>query len=337
MRISAGRIGLAAAMAAGVAVVAAGAAAIAARLTPWPSAMLIRALFDRGARKTSAALEKHVPSGLSEVLDEEYAVGDPDGRLDVFRPAGASGPLPTVVWIHGGGFVSGSKRDIANYLRILAAQGFTTVGVDYSIAPESRYPTPVRQVTQALAHVVRHADRLGVDPARIVLAGDSAGAQIAAQVTALAGEPAYAARVGITPPVDADPLRGALLFCGAYDFELAEGSPPAGAWLVRTALWSYSGRRDLLADEQIRLASIAHHIPTTFPPTFVASGNGDPLLPHSTGLVATLERLGIEHDTLFFPEDHHPAVGHEFQFDLDSDSGRVAFDRAVAFLRRVTA
>jgi acetyl esterase/lipase len=334
MGLSLGRLGLVAAGAVGVAI---GAVTVAARISPWPSAMVIRAIFDRGGRRTSTALEKHVPSGLTEVTDEVYAVGDPDGRLDVFRPAGAAGALPTVVWIHGGAFVSGCKDDIANYLRVLAGQGFTTVGVDYSVAPEFRYPTPVRQLGQALGHLLEHADRLGVDTHRIVLAGDSAGAQLAAQVTALASDPAYAARVGITPPVTTDQVRGALLFCGAFDFDLARGSSPAGDWVVRTALWSYSGRRDFLADETIQLASIAHHIPPEFPPTFVSAGNADPLLPHSLSLVATLERLGVEHDTVFFPEDQVPALGHEYQFDLDSPDGQRALDRAVEFLRRVTA
>src|SRR4051794_20430513 len=157
---------------------AAGALLVTARTTPWPSALLIRAVFDRGAGRASAALEKYVPGDLVEVVDEAYDIASPDGRLDVFRPPRAE-PLPTVVWVHGGAFVSGSKGDVANYLRVLAGRGFTTVGVDYSIAPGSRYPTPVRQVAAALAHLVDHADRLGVDPGRIVLAGDSAGAQIA--------------------------------------------------------------------------------------------------------------------------------------------------------------
>src|SRR6478672_8738734 len=145
---------------------AAGALLVTARTTPWPSALLIRAVFDRGAAHASAALEKHVPGDLVEVVDEAYDIASPDGRLDVFRPPRTE-PLPTAVW------------------------------VDYSIAPGSRYPTPVKQVAAALDHLVDHADRLGVDPARIVLAGDSAGAQIAAQVALLVTDPAYAADVGI--------------------------------------------------------------------------------------------------------------------------------------------
>src|SRR6476659_5705231 len=217
---------------------AAGAVAVVARTTPWPSALVIRAVFDRGAARSSAALARHVPGDLVEIVDEAYDIASPDGRLDVFRPPRTE-PLPTVVWVHGGAFVSGSKGDVANYLRVLAGRGFTTVGVDYSIAPGSRYPTPVKQVAAALDHLVDHADRLGVDPARIVLAGDSAGAQIAAQVALLASDAAYAKDVGIDVGVPAGALKGLVLFCGAYDFTLAQGSTRLGSWLIDTAIWSY--------------------------------------------------------------------------------------------------
>jgi acetyl esterase/lipase len=315
----------------------AGALAVASRVSPWPSVLLIRALFDAGARKADAALAAHAPAGVTELRDESYLVGDPDARLDVYRPADASGPLPTVVWVHGGAFVSGSKDLIAGYLRVLAGQGFTVVAVDYSIAPEARYPTPVRQTAAALDHVLREADRLGVDASRVVLAGDSAGSQVVAQVACLTTDVAYAEAVGIRTSLPAEHLRGLLLFCGAFDFDLARGSTPLGSWLVRTALWAYSGSRDARSDPSFMLGSVPQHVGPGYPPAFVSAGNADPLLPHSLGLVATLERLGLDVDTLFFPEDHEPRLAHEYQFDLDGDAGRLALERAVAFLRRVTA
>src|SRR6478735_2556484 len=305
---------------------AAGALLVTARTTPWPSALLIRAVFDRGAAHASAALEKHVPGDLVEVVDEAYDIASPDGRLDVFRPPRTE-PLPTVVWVHGGAFVSGSKGDVANYLRVLAGRGFTTVGVDYSIAPGSRYPTPVKQVAAALDHLVDHADRLGVDPARIVLAGDSAGAQIAAQVALLASDAAYAKDVGIEVDVPPASLKGLVLFCGAYDFSLAQGSTRLGSWLIDTAIWSYLGTT--------RQGSVPVHVTSSFPPAFVSAGNGDPLLPHTVALVEALDRHGVDHDALLFDDGHEPRLGHEFQFDLDTADGREALDRAVAFIQRV--
>ncbi|MEW1952751.1 alpha/beta hydrolase [Terrabacter sp. NPDC080008] len=312
----------------------AGTLALLGRVTPWPSVLVIRALFDRGAATTSAALAAHAPSDLVEVVDDAYDISSPDGRLDVFRPA-RDQPLPTVVWVHGGAFVSGRKGDVANYLRVLAGRGFTTVGVDYSIAPGARYPTPVRQVAGALAHLLDHADRLGVDPKRIVLAGDSAGAQIAAQVALLVTQPAYAGRLGIDVELAPTSLRGLVLFCGAYDFRLARGSSRLGTWFIDTALRSYLGsaRHD---EATMRQGTVALQLAPSFPATFVSPGNGDPLLPHTLGLIEALDQHVVDHEALLFPEDHEPRLGHEYQFDLDSREGREALDRTVAFIRRVT-
>jgi acetyl esterase/lipase len=314
---------------------AAGLLAVSTRVTPWPSALLVRAIFDRGAARASTSLARHVPEGLVEDVDEAYDISSPDGRLDVFR-LDRPEPLPTVVWVHGGAFVSGSKADVANYLRVLAGRGFAAVGVDYSIAPGSRYPTPVRQVAAAVSHLVDHADRLGIDASRVVLAGDSAGAQIAAQVALLVSDEAYARGVGIDVDLPPSALRGVVLFCGAYDFTLARGSTPLGSWLVDTAIRSYLGR--LRHDDDVTTqGSIPQNVTAAFPPALVSAGNGDPLLPHTLRLVESLEDKAVEHEALLFAEDHEPRLGHEFQFDLDSAAGREALDRAVAFIQRVTA
>jgi acetyl esterase/lipase len=74
----------------------------------------------------------------------------------------------------------------------------------------------------------------------------------------------------------------------------------------------------------------------SFPPTFLTVGNADPLRPHSEALATSLVEQGVEVDTLFYPAAHEPALGHEYQFDLDLEDARTALTRIVAFLRRCT-
>ena len=139
---------------------------------------------DQGGAAASSALELHVPTGTSMKFDERYDQADRDALLDVYNPSAiATGgkALTTIVWIHGGGFLAGTKDHVGSYAKILAAKGYTVVAVDYSLAPGALYPEPLRQVNKALAFLVDNAQRLRIDPSRIVLAGDSAGAQIAAQ------------------------------------------------------------------------------------------------------------------------------------------------------------
>lgn len=312
------------------------------RIRPWASVLAIRWAFDRGGRRADAALARHVPAGVAELLDERNAdaagaSSGRDGLLDVFRPASAAGALPTIVWTHGGAWLSGDKSQVRSYLRLLASHGFTVVGINYSIAPGARYPRPVQQLNDALAHVVAHADRLHVDASRIVLAGDSAGSHVAAQVAALTTGTRYAEVMGVTPALAPDQLRGALLFCGAYDLDLVADARGFSRWFLTTALWAYSGTRRFRDDPALGSASVVRHVGPTFPQTFLSAGNADPLLAHSVRLADALTREGVPVETVFFPSDHEPALGHEYQLDLDRREGRLALERAVAFLRRVVS
>src|SRR3954468_5928623 len=186
-------------------IAAAGYAAI--RLSPWPAALFYRAFMDRGGEQANRALERYVPGGVSALTDQRYDENDNDAVLDVYYPAQASAALPAIVWIHGGGFFSGDKGQVANYSKILAARGYTTVAIGYSLGPASHYPTPVRQANAALGYLMRNAQRLRIDPARIFLAGDSAGAHIVAQVANAISVPAYATTLGIAPAISRAQLR----------------------------------------------------------------------------------------------------------------------------------
>lgn len=318
----------------GVFVILALAGYVAYQVSPWPSALAIRAAFDKGANNASQALAKHVPPGVSAQLDERYDAADPDARLDVFYPSkieNGGRPPTTVVWVHGGGWISGSKNHIAHYARIIAGKGYTVVAVDYSIAPGRTYPTPLRQVNAALAYLDLNAKRLHVDASRFVLAGDSGGAHIAAQVANLVSVPAYAAALGIAPSITRQQLRGVILYCGPYDLGKIDFDGPFGGFM-RTALWSYFGRKDFLAHPLFATASVIGYLTPDFPPAFISVGNADPLAPQSRALAEALAARGVRVDSLFFPVDYAPALQHEYQFNLDTAAGRLALELSLKFL-----
>lgn len=319
-----------------VAVVAAlaGAGYAAFQLSPWPGALVIRVLMDRGGVAAAQALEKHVPAGVTGRIGEAYQSDDESARFDVFYPLvdeGKAIPLPTVVWVHGGAWLSGDKEHVANYLKIITAKGYVTIGVNYGLAPSRGYPEPVRQVNSALAYLIKNAARLNIDPDRLFLAGDSAGAQIAAQTAAIVTSPAYAASIGIEPGLKPSQLRGVLLLCGAYDASLLNLEGVFG-WFLRTVLWSYFGTKDFLADPRLAQFSVARHITPQYPPLFIAVGNADPLAPQSVAFAEAAAGLGVPVDKLFFPKDYIPPLRHEFQFNLDVKAGRLALERTLAFL-----
>ena len=300
--------------------------------SPRPSALLLRRAFVRGGAKTARGLEAHTPTDVDSLIDERYG-DEPDMLLDVHRPSATGDPLPALVWVHGGGFVGGSKDELAGYFKLIASNGYAVVAPRYALAPEHRYPTPTRQVMHALGYVQANAERLGIDGGRIALAGDSAGAQIAAQIAALVTTPGYADAVGISSTITPAELRCVVLACGPYDLGLAKQvESPEGHRFLTTILWAYSGRRRFFDDPQFATFSVTDHLTAAFPAALITVGNVDPLRPHSELLAERLRASGLEPETLFFADDDAQKLGHEYQFDLDTEAGRLFLERMVAFL-----
>lgn len=312
-------------------VVLAGAGWAALNVSPKPVVWAINWLFDRGAARASQALEKHLPAGVETLPAERYRDGEPGLSFELHRPARPTAGLPVVVWIHGGAFVSGRKEDVANYARVVANQGYAVASVDYTLAPDATYPTQARQVDAAIAHLLRHAVRLGIDPQRVLLAGDSAGAQIAAQLATAVTAPAHARQLDLEPALAPAQLRGTLLFCGVYDFAALNYDGVLGTFL-RSVAWALFGARDFRRHPGFDIASVQRHVTKDFPPTFISAGNGDPLLLQSRALAERLRALGVPVETLFFAADLAPPLAHEYQFDLDRPEGIVARDRMFEFL-----
>jgi acetyl esterase len=78
--------------------------------------------------------------------------------------------------------------------------------------------------------------------------------------------------------------------------------------------------------------SVVRNVTAEFPPMFISVGNADPLAPHSRRLAETAAKLGVAVDSLFFPDDYTPPLQHEYQFDLDSEAGKLALERTLKFL-----
>lgn len=254
----------------------------------------------------------------------------------MFRLQSATGPQPAVIWVHGGGWIGGSKQGVSNYLKVIADHGYTTIAVEYSTGFGSVYPKPVEQVNAAVGYIAAHAGDLNIDPSRFVLAGDSAGSQLVAQVSILTTNPAYAKKLGIVPTLRSDQIAGVILASGAYDLESIDLEGESG-WFLRTVLWAYSGVRDFMNDPRFRLLSVTQHVTAAFPPAFITSGNGDPLAPQAVRFAGVLKSLGVRADTLFFPRNHSPSLPHEYQFNLDEPAGAEALKRMLDFLEETFA
>jgi acetyl esterase/lipase len=321
-----------------VAVAAGLAVSIVAAMTPWPSAMLIRGVFEAGARNTVKEMLPYVPkTKLIEHPNVSYGDAGTDTMLDAFTPASATKPLPTVVWIHGGAWISGDKENVAPYLRILASHGYTTIGLNYTIGPEATYPTAVSQLNRALGYITEHAAELNVDPTQIVLAGDSAGSQLASQLAVLTTNPEYAQLMGMRPELREHQLVGTILNCGVYDLRRMSDLTGITAWGFKIALWGYTGTKNWSETYAGATMSTVDFVTDRFPPTYISGGNGDGLTWIETvPMSIALKNAGVDVDELLWPADHEPALPHEYQFHLDFTDAHTALQRTLDFLAEHT-
>jgi len=318
----------------GIVVAVAAVIAVIGALTPWPSAMLIRAVFTKGGDETAAEMDKHVPdTKLTEQLDVAYGDAGADTTMDVFTPASAAGQLPTVVWIHGGAWISGAKENVDPYLRILAAEGYTTIAVNYTIGPEGVYPLAVHQLNDALAYIDENAEELGVDPNQIVLAGDSAGAQLASQMATLITSTDYAEIMDVAPAISADQLVATVLNCGVYDLAALARLDGIAGWGFKSAMWAYSGTKTWAEDSTGATMSTVDWVTKDFPTTYISGGNGDGLTwLQSIPMAQRLDELGVDVTTQFWPAPPEPQLPHEYQFHLDLPDAQTALQQTIEFL-----
>jgi acetyl esterase len=143
---------------------------------------------------------------VASVEDRELVTAAGPLWARVYRPVATDDPLPIVVYFHGGGWVIMGIETHDNICRRLAnASGAVVVSIDYRLAPEHRFPAALDDCVAATRWLAEHGLDVGGDPARLVVAGDSAGGNLAAAVAlcARAAGPALLGQVLIYPACDA--------------------------------------------------------------------------------------------------------------------------------------
>jgi len=233
-------------------------------------------------------------AGMRGAEEEVASVADrripgPGGEIPVrvYTPAGA-GPRPLLVYFHGGGWVLGSLATHDGVARSLAnGAGCVVVSVDYRLAPEHRYPAAAEDCYAATQWCAEHAAELGADAARLAVAGDSAGGNLAAVVALMARD-----RGG-------PPLRFQLLVYPVTDatFETPSYKDNADGYLLTTQdmrwFWGhYLGDAPQRGAEAyaspLRATSLAG-----LPPALVITAEFDPLRDEGEAYGAALERAGV--------------------------------------------
>ena len=243
------------------------------------------------------------------VPDITYMVANGyEAKLDVHRLRNVTTPRPTVIFIHGGGWVSGSKE--ASMLAVLPylAMGFAAVNVEYRMAPVAPAPSGVEDSRCALKWVIANAKTYGFDPLKIVVTGQSAGAHLAlttGMLTHAAGFDDRCPTLGgpaSNAPIEDDPKVAAIVnWYGITDVpDIIEGANARG----------YGVRWFAGVENRVALAkrvSPLTYVRPGLPPIITIHGDADPTVPYSqaTRLRDALTKAGVTHELVTIPQGGH--------------------------------
>ena len=294
-----------------------------ARATGLPDPMTLPIDEGRAQIATGNAAWNVAPPALAAVRD--LTCPGPAGTVGLrhYRPVEAA-RLPVIVYLHGGGWTFCSLDTHDRLVRLLAREsGSAVVSVDYRLAPEHPFPAPLEDCLAAIRWLREDGAGLGIEPGRMVLAGDSAGANLAlACLLRLrdAGEPLP---------------RGAALLYGCYQARLDTPSHQRfgdGSYHLSTERMGWFWRNYLGGPSRADpLAEPLHAALEGLPPLYLTAAALDPLADDTRALARRLADTGVPHDVV-----ECPGVVHGFmQWSLRCAAARRALADAGAALRRM--
>jgi acetyl esterase/lipase len=220
-----------------------------------------------------------------------------DAKLDLYVTRTPEKPLPTLIWIHGGGWTGGTKESYAGIPAYLA-MGMNVVNVEYRLARVAQAPAAVEDCRCALRWVIQHAKEYGIDVNRIVVSGGSAGGHLALTTGMV---PASAGLDRQCPGPDNLKVAAIVNWYGISDVnELLDG-PNMKAYAV-TWLGSATDR-DQIA---MRVSPLAY-VRAGLPPVLTIHGDADPTVPYtqSVRLHKALSDAGVANELMTMPGGKH--------------------------------
>jgi len=225
---------------------------------------------------------------------ENLNIPGPGGPLAcrLYRPSRAS-PLPALVYFHGGGWVLGNLDTHDRIMRLLALKsGAAVIGVDYRLAPEHKFPAAWDDALASVRHFVREGSALGIDPRRLAVGGDSAGANLSIAACLSLG------------PQERAAIKVQLLYYGAFGLRDSASARAFGNdadGLTRSAMDRYKEwlQRDPSDLADPRFDNLSADL-RGLPPAFIAASALDPLLDDSRSLAQLLTEAGVANELVVY-------------------------------------
>jgi acetyl esterase/lipase len=265
-------------------------------------------------------------------VDEEWVtvpadVGDV--RVRLLRPAGVPGPLPVVVYMHGGGWILGNAATHDRLVRQLAVgAGCALAFVEYTPSPEARYPVAIEQGYATAQWITRHGAEHELDPRRMAVAGESVGGNMTAALALLA---AQRGDVHFVHHSMYYPVTDAAMDTGSYE-QFATGyylSRASMEWFWDAYLPDLDRRSEITASPNRATSDQL----AALPPALLFVDEADVLRDEGESYAAKLRQAGVEVTTV-----RYDGAVHDFMLLdplRDTHAARAATAQAAAVLREV--
>ena len=255
------------------------------------------------------------PGGVTSLADVTYSTipGYRPLVVDIYMPPKGKAPKPLVLYIHGGGWVSGHTRHggaLANFpaaLARLASEGFVVASLEYRLAAEAPFPAQVQDARAALRFLKSNAARYGIDPTRTGIWGGSAGGHLAA-LTALSCGDASLDAAGTKAPLGSECVQAAAIWYGVYDFAALSASRPGGQDAAAAKLLGCDGP---CTPEKFAAASPVTYVDAKDPPFLIIHGDEDKTVPVAQSHLgeARLKGAGVPVESIYIPGVDHSFIG----------------------------
>ena len=249
-------------------------------------------------------------------LDIQYTGDSPQQRLDVFLPE-AEGVWPLIVFVHGGGwFFGGRREECISFVFKFVSQGYAVATVDYRLVPESTFPGSIHDVKAAIRYLRAHAEELQLNTDKIVVCGNSAGGHLAA-LAAVKGDFPLLDDLSMGNAEYSSEVDGLISWYGVFDMEhhrkqvlelypekANEDDPNIPMFLGTTFDaddWA----------EKSHAASAINYVTPDYPPTLIQQGLADRIVPYTQAkefYQKICEVCGPDRATVeYFPDAGHAA------------------------------
>ncbi|VMF22447.1 lipase [Streptococcus pneumoniae] len=293
-----------------------------------------------------------VSEGNQLLENIQYGTELPNSYLDIILPKGDNiNSRPTYLFFHGGGFVAGDKmqgdpNQVSEYSASLyhfeemVKAGYNVVTVNYALASQYPYPTAIKQISDAVAFLEKNAEKYQLNMNEVVIAGSSAGGNLAAEFVTIQANPSYAKEINVTPVMDLSQIKAAVLEVPALDPNRVGKTQRTSIiedYVFGQAIAAYMRQSVISPDRELYASrNLIDKVTADFPPVFITDGNLGSFMDQAQDYAKQLAEKGVTYELYIPDEATYGDQSHGYLADIHSEATQTYIKKKISFLEKLT-